>query len=159
MKGNVTAIPLILMVTLSLGIAVLIGWTVLDQIQENTTQDQIDQETLEKGKQAIGVFNLGLIVVNAGFYLASMAFVYRIRTNPIFALPSLLFLSVAVWLSAELANVYMIVAGVPIFQEAANTMSSMTLYFQNLPVATAVLGIMVAILLYGKTRRGEEITV
>lgn len=159
MKGNIQAIPIILVATISLAIAVMAGYTVLDTVQDNTTDQMINQESLKDGKTALTVFNFGIILVNAGFYIASIIFVYQIRTNPIYALPSLLFLAISVWLSAELANIYKILASTGPFQPVANQFGQMTQFMLNYPLFTTAFGFVVVIMLYGKTRSGQEVTV
>jgi glucan phosphoethanolaminetransferase (alkaline phosphatase superfamily) len=138
---------------------VLTGHLILDTIQSNTTQNHIDQDTLDKAQQALGVFDVGIVFVNASFYLASFIFVYQIRSNPIYFVPSFIFLTISVWLSAEIANMYNLIANVSVMQSAANAFPTLNLFYTNLPLITAVLGFGVLIMLYGKTRSGSEVQV
>jgi len=159
MQGNVRAIPLIIMVTFTLSVTVLTSYTVLDSIQENTNDQQIDQETLSQAKNALSVFDFGIIAINATFYIASFIFVYQIPSNPIYTFPALLFGGIGVWFSAEISNVYGIFAQAGPMSEAANAFSNLYLFYSNQAAIVAVLTMVIVIGLYGKTRTGQEVTI
>lgn len=158
-SGNITAIPLILIITFTLTISVLTSYLVLDTIADNTTDQEIKQEPLEKGRDALKVFDMGIVFVNVSFYIASFIFVYQIRSNPIFVIPSFLFLTIAVWFSAEVANVYSYFAHSGPFTSVVNEFTALHAFYNELAVVTAVLGFGILVLLYGKTRSGSEVTV
>lgn len=158
-SGNITAIPLILIITLTLTISVLTSYMVLDKIAANTTDNEIKQEPLEKGKSALEIFDLGIVFVNASFYIASFIFVYQIRSNPIFVIPSFLFLAISVWFSAEVANVYSYFAHTGPFTSVVNNFTALHSFYNELALITAVMGFGILVLLYGKTRSGTEVTV
>lgn len=158
-KGNVRAIPLIIMITFTLSITVLTSYTVLDTIQDNTSDNQIDQETLSSAKSALTVFDYGIVAINATFYIASFIFVYQIPSNPIYTFPALLFGGIAVWFSAEISNVYGLFARAGPMTDAANRFDTLYLYFSNQAEIVAVLTVLVVIGLYAKTRSGQEVSV
>lgn len=157
--GNITAIPIILIVTLTLTISVLTSYLVLDEIIGSTTNDEIRQEPLQDAKSALEIFDLGIVFVNASFYIASFIFVYQIRSNPIYVIPSFLFLTIAVWFSAEVANVYSYFANTGPFTSVVNNFTALHAFYNELALITAVLGFGIIVLLYGKTRSGTEVTV
>jgi len=64
-KGNITNIPLFLALTLSLAISAVVASSILGEIQGATTDQQIRQEPLQEAQNAIGVLDLGVVVVNA----------------------------------------------------------------------------------------------
>jgi len=63
---------LFLGLTLSLAISAVVASSILGEIQGATTDQQIRQEPLQEAQNAIGVLDLGVVVVNASFYLASI---------------------------------------------------------------------------------------
>lgn len=158
-SGNVQAIPLIIMLTFTLSVTVLLSYTVLDAVQDNTNDSQIDQETLQDAKNALSVFDFGIVAINATFYIASFIFVYQIPSNPIYTFPALLFGGIAVWFSAEISNVYALFAQSGPISGAANNFDTLYLYFSNQAEIVAVLSVLIVIGLYAKTRTGQEVTI
>lgn len=158
-QGNVQAIPLIIVAVLTLTIAVLSSQLILNKISANTTQDEIDQDTLNKASTALGVFDLGIVFVNASFFIASFILVYRIPSNPIFVVPAILSLAISVWFAGEMANVYSLFANTGPFTSVANSFPAVNTLYNNYTTITALLGGLMIVLLYGKTRQGREVTV
>jgi len=147
-KGNITNIPLYLALTLSLAITAITASTILGSIQNATTNEQIKQEPLQEAQNALGIFDYGIIMVNASFYLASIILATRIRSNPVFAVPSMIFIGIAVWLSSEIANIYKIFGETPALAQAAGNFQLTTQFMKNLPVITLGLSTVLAIVLY-----------
>lgn len=161
-KGNVSSIPLILIMTFSLTVAVLTGYLVLGEYSDAMSNTPFSEQTehhTDNAASALGIFEIGIILVNVSFYLVSAALVYQITTNPVFALPGILMLAISIWFSAEIANMYQLFTGVPVMQSIMPAFSVTTEFYQNLPVITAALGSLILILLYGKTRQGVETTI
>lgn len=148
MKGNITNIPLFLVLTLSIAVTALTASTVLTSIQDATTDQEIDQEALSQGQAAIGVFDIAVLVVNGSFYLASIILASRIRSNKIYAVPSLIFIGIAVWISSEIANIYYMFGRTPVLADAASNFTLTSTFMQNLPVITLGLSTILAIVLY-----------
>lgn len=155
MKGNITNIPLILIVTLTLAISVLTAYTILGSVIDATDDTMIDQEVLGEAETALGVFDYGIVFVNASFYVASLILGFKIRTSPVFAVPALLFLGLSVWLSAELANIYHLFGLSSPFSAAASSFSVTTQYFQSLPLITVGFGVLLVVVIYTGLGRSE----
>lgn len=153
MKGNITNIPLFLALTLTLAITAVTASTILGSIQGATTDQQIDQEPLQEAQTALGVFDLGIIVVNASFYLVSIILATRIRSNPVFVVPSLIFVAVGVWLSSEIANIYYLFGQTPVISQYASNFSMTSTFMQNLPTITLGLSTILLIVLYSGVGR------
>lgn len=152
-KGNVTNIPLFLALTLSVAISAVVASTVLGSIQDATTDQQIDQEPLKEAQAALGVFDIGVVVINGMFYLASIILATRIRSNPVFMVPSLLFVAVGVWLSSEIANIYYLFGQTPVISQYAANFDLVSTFMQNLPVITLGLSTILLIVLYSGVGR------
>lgn len=148
MKGNIQNIPLYLVLTLSVAIAAVTASTVLGGIQDATNNSQIKQEPLQQGMAAIGVFDIGVLVTNASLYLASIILATRIRSNPVFAVPSLIFVGVGVWMSSEIANIYYLFGQTPVISQYASNFQLTSTFMQNLPVITLGLSTILLIVLY-----------
>lgn len=148
MKGNITNIPLFLALTLTIAITAVTASTILGSIQDATNNNQIKQEPLQQGMNALAVFDIGVLVVNASFYLASIILATRIRSNPVFAIPSLIFVAIGVWLSSEIANIYYLFGQTPQIAQYASSFSLTSTFMQNLPLITLGLSTILLIVLY-----------
>jgi len=148
LKGKITNIPLFLVLTLSIAISALTASTILTEIQGATQDTEINQDTLQKGQNALGIFDAAIVIVNGSFYLASIILATRIRANKVFAIPSLIFIAVAVWLSSEIANIYYIFGQTPTLANAASQFTVTSTFMQNLPVITLGFATIMAIVLY-----------
>jgi len=148
LKGNITNIPLILAATLAVAVSALTASTVLSSIQDSTTNQQIDQEPLQEAQNALSIFDIGIVLVNGGFYLTSIILATKIRTSPVFALPSLIFMAVSIWLSSEVANIYYLFGQSNPISSAASSFQLTSTFMQNLPTITLGLAGLLAIVLY-----------
>jgi len=119
----------------------------------------MDQSILDKGQQALGIFDLGIVSLNAFFYLVSFIFAYRIRTSPVYAIPALISLAVSGFVSMQIANLYAAIARSGPFTAIANGFPAVNFMYNNYLTITLVLGGTLILLLYGKTRTGREVTV
>ena len=155
MKGNITNIPLFLALTLSIAVTALTASTVLTSIQDATTDQDIDQEALSQGEAAVGVFDIAVLVVNGSFYLASIILASRIRSNKIYAVPSLIFIGIGVWISSEIANIYYMFGQTPVLADSASNFTLTSTFMQNLPVITLGLSTILAIVLYTGIGRSQ----
>ena len=147
-KGNITNIPLFLALPLSVAVSAVVASTVLGSIQDATTNQQIDQEPLQEAQTALGVFDVGVVMINGMFYLASIILATRIRSNPVFAVPSLIFVAVGVWLSSEIANIYYLFGQTPVISQYAANFGLISTFMQNLPQITLGLSMILVIVLF-----------
>lgn len=157
--ASVTDIPFIAAATLVLVISVFSGYLVLDEVSQATNNNQIDQSTLDKGKQALTVLNVGIVLVNLFFYIAGFILAYRIRTSPVFALPAIMVLGVSTFISMEISNIYGIFSSVPVFQPVTNVFTTVNTFMGEYATVTAVLGGVLVLFLYGRTRSNREVSV
>lgn len=152
MKGSIYDLPIITITIFAVAIAVLTSTLVLEEIQANTTDDQIDQTTLDKAHSALTVFDEGMVILAAVMYTATLYFSYRLRTHPIYLVPSILFLSISIWISSEVANMYNIFANVQVIQDVANSYPLIYQLQSNWPFVTAGIGILLLVVLYTRSR-------
>jgi len=71
-KGNITNIPIFAALTLIVSISVITAATVMGEIQEATDDTQLDQEQLDNAAGAIKIFDLGIVALNAFFYIGGI---------------------------------------------------------------------------------------
>jgi len=157
--GSVNDIPVIIAATLLLTVTVFTGSLILEKVDANTSSEELDQKALEQGQKALGLFDLGIVSLNAFFYLVSFIFAYRVRTSPVYAVPALISLSVSGFVSMQIANVYAAISRTGPFTAIANSFPSVNFLYNNYLTITLVMGGTLILLLYGKTRTGREVVV
>jgi len=158
--GSVLDISLILMLTLGLIIGVIMAVTVLDKVIDATDDDQIDQDTLEKAKAALTLYDQGIMVVYVGLFVATIVSSLRIPSNPVFLMPAFLFLSLMTWLAAEFSNIIWKFMNVePFLTTVNNSFPTLVVFINNWPTVTFGLGLAVIVALYMKTQRAPEVGV
>jgi hypothetical protein len=141
--------------TLTLAITAVTASTVLGSIIDATSNNEIKQEPLQQGMNALAVFDIGIVVVNASFYLAGILLGVRIRSNPVFAVPALLFIAVGTWLSSEIANIYYMFGQTPVISQYAQNFTMTNTFMSNLPTITLGLSTIMAIVLFTGIGRGR----
>jgi len=104
---------------------------------------------------ALAIFDIGIVMVNASFYLAGILLGVRIRSNPVFAVPALLFIGVGTWLSSEIANIYYMFGQTPVISQYAQNFTLTQTFMSNLPTITLGLSTIMAIVLFTGIGRGR----
>ena len=160
MKGNIANIPIFAALTLVVGISVLTAATVLGEITEATNDEQLSQEHLADASSAIQVFDIGLVLLNAFFYIGGIILGSKVNVSRAFALPAILMLGLAVWLSSELANVYYMFGQAPVISQYASEFTLIQMFMENFPLVTLGLGGLMLIVLYSKIdSNGQRVAV
>lgn len=155
MKGNITNIPIFAALTLVVSISVITAATVMGEIQEATDDSQLDQEQLENAAGAIKIFDLGIVALNAFFYIGGIVLGSRVKTNKAFALPAFLLLGLAVWLSSELANIYYMFGQAPVLGQYASEFTVLQTFMSNFPVITLGLGSLMLLVIFSNLGGGN----
>jgi hypothetical protein len=142
-----------------LAMSAVIGQTVLGEVISATDDSQMDQEILQQASAAIGIFDIGVVVFNASFYLAAIILGSRIKTSKVFALPAVLFLGIGVWLSSEVANIYYRFGQVEAISSYAAEFTLVQQFMANLPVITLGLGSLLIVVFFTGIGNTQEVTV
>lgn len=131
----------------------LAAYTINESMIENSG-DVINTSHLYQAKYAMDVFNPGLIFILVGLIIAMVVGAFTIQTHPVFAVASFLILIFVIILAAVFGNVFSEYVENPQMSEAAASFSTMTLVFQNLPLIILAAGVLIMVVLYGKSGGG-----
>lgn len=157
-KGSFTSSVLIISIVLGLSIGVVLSQTVLDEVQAAGTP--IDAKYLNAAESAISIFDYGIVFITGSMYMVSVILSFRIRTSPIFFFPALVFNGIALWLSAEYANIFWRIINVGgAVTTAANQYGVMVEFMKNFPLIIGGLNLLliIAVLIKPSTvRRGVQ---
>lgn len=156
-KGSVLDIFVIVVIVFSVSIGAILAQKVLTEVQDvnqNMSENtQMNPDILANAKTAVSVFDYGVIFLIGGMYLVAFIFAFNIRSHPIFFIPSLLLLSIATYISAEVANIFYMIANTSGLTTAANQFPTMITLFENLPFIVAGLGVLLIIVMYTQPSR------
>lgn len=107
--------------------------------------------------KSFNVLDAVFLVCTFGFGLTTILLAFQIDTHPAFFFISLLITIISLILSPIFSNVFGTIAKTSAFNTAAESMPFMRLIMQNLPMFILVIGSMVTIVLFAKTRgEGNE---
>lgn len=148
--GSLFDVPFIIGIVFVIALTVLFSHLILTTIIDNTTDDQIDQETLNKAKTAIEIYDFGILLIAAGLFLAAIVFAFLIPTHPLFVFPALIFAAIAIWFSAEIANIFQLVVNVGAMTGTANSFPNMVELFKRYPYIIAFFTMLLIVALYAK---------
>ncbi len=145
---------------LTLAIAAVFTWTVIDQIQTTNTQlgMGLNDSILQSGKNSLQVFDAAgaIVVVILGLGVIYTSFL--IRSHPAFAVVALILLGFQIMVSAILNNVYVqFVNSNSSIASAADNFTLIALIITNLPLITMLMSGLALLFAFGKpaNQQGE----
>lgn len=145
---------------LTLAIAAVFAWTVIDQIQTTNTQLNLglNDSLLQQGKTGLQVFDAAgsIVVVILGLGVIYTSFL--IRSHPAFAVIALILLGFQIMISAILNNVYVqFVQSSASIANAADNFPLIALIITNLPLITMLMSGLALLFAFGKpaNQQGE----
>lgn len=159
-RGTLLDIPVILILIFTLIVGVLMATVILDEVISATDNTQIDQDVLNSAKDALTIYDKGIIVLFVGFFLFTLVTSLRIPSNPVFFVPAFIFLSLSIWLAATFSNVLWQFMNVqPILDTVNANYPTLVVFVENWPTVTAVMGLSVLVALYMKAQRTPEASI
>lgn len=151
MKGSMLDIPIIIAVLAGGIIAVILGAYVLGEFSSAWTFGGDTQTILDAGINAFNVFDYMIVFFAVGVSLFSVASAFFIRTHPIFFIFSVVLLGIVIMFSAQVSNALDIFLTVPLLAATVNDFPLTLTLARNLPFFSLIVGIMIAIAMYGKS--------
>ncbi len=144
---DIIMIPVILGIIM---IPVYINYTVIDRFNTELVNYTIASQPLAEGLTAMEVFDTMIIFTVVGVGIAAAILAASVRTHPAFSVISILILVMFVSVAAWMATIYYEIQNAPQLATAANALDNFVRVNNNLPILTAVLGVIVLIALYAK---------
>lgn len=151
MKGSMLDIPVILILLMTGIITVIVVALVVGSINDAWPMADESKDILEAGVSSIYLFDYGVLLLAVGASLFSIISAYYVRSHPIFFIFSMIMLSIVIMFSAVVTNVlYAFVTATPIVV-IANSFPYSVILITNLPLFSLIVGILIAIAMYGKS--------
>jgi len=155
-QGNVRDL-----ITVATGlIFIVVGWIagtlLLDQVAATNTAltTGVSGQVIADAQAALGIMDYGIVVVIGAIYLAAIVSALRIPSRPIFIIPSILFVIISGFVSAEFSNVlWKFVNAAPMVTDAANQYPVMLQVVKNFPLIQVGVGFLIIIALYVRRPR------
>lgn len=150
-KASLLDTLMIPIVVLSLLIVMLIMWTVLNAFPA----DFIDTYFIDTGKNIYTILDKALIFIIVSLIIGAAALASQVRTHPVFAIPAMILIAVAVFITAQIANVAYYVSTAPQFITAANEFTTTMFIVDNMPKLVLAAGVVIALALYARPRSSQ----
>lgn len=158
MKGSIADMPLVIVVMVALSITIFAIYMIMGGLHERfSAVPELNETYLEKGMNAMEIFNTGFIMIFVVFYIVLGVMGYFLRTHPIFLVPSLMVLFLMIWVSGPIANTFLEIADEPVFAETVTEFGIIIFIFQNFPLFNLVFGTLVIILTFAIPRTEEGV--
>lgn len=150
MKGSVQDVMFISLVVLILGILVVSGYLALSYI----TGTVIDQNgVVTDTRNALLTFDSMFMFLLVFLSIGALAGAALVRSHPIFLAVDLLLIIIMVFVGSALTNVYYTFASTTQIATSAAAFPNVLFIIEHLPHYIALMGIMIAIVYYGKGRQ------
>lgn len=134
-------------------VSVFIVALVLVEFDANWPFTGESKTVLEKGVQAIYIFDQMIIVYALGISMFSIVSAFFIRSHPVFFVFSVLLLALAIFFSAQMANAINAFMLQEPFAAIVNNFPMALTLVRNFPLFSLLIGVLIAIATYAK---GEE---
>lgn len=135
------------------GVSLLVAMKMHDGLVSNSTVFA-NSAAMDAVATSLGILDYGVVFLTVGLFVVSIVLATRIPTNPVFFPISLLSLALSVFVSAQLANVYLVIADTSAFQAIANSLPFTTRILSNFPLVIGVGGFMLILGLYARESGG-----
>jgi len=159
-KGSALDIIILTAIILALGIVIVVGTHIKDNILpefQSALSDTTAQGVIGEVDAAFAVFDYVFIGVVLGMGAAAIVTAYLIPTHPAFFFISILLLMVALLLAPTFSNVFRTLTDDVEFSAIVDSYAMMKLVFENLPIFILMFGMLVMVATYAKITRGDEV--
>lgn len=152
-KGSMSDLVTVAVTVFVFGISLLMAMKMHDGLVSNS-QVFADSQAMDAVATSLGILDYGAVFLAVGLFVVSIVLATQIATNPVFFPISLLSLAISVFVSAQLANVYLVIADTNAFQAVANALPFTTKLLGNFPLVIGVGGFMIILALYAREGGG-----
>jgi len=153
MKGSMLDLPVIISLLLGGAMTILLVFFVVSEITNNFPATETDAlYVLQKGVSAVNVFDYMFVFFAVGLGMFSVISAFFIDSHPIFFILSVIILiPIVILTSAQMTNAFDAFISTSVFSSVANSFPYTVLLMRNLPLFCLILGILVAIVMHGKS--------
>jgi len=157
-KGSVLDIIVGVVLIVAVSIAVLFAHFLIVEFNKNYTgpRDNGFNQTMADGKQAIQIFDYGIVFVLGGLMLATIILAFYIPTHPVLFTFSLIVLIIALLITGIYSNLFVKIATTPQLQGTTNQFPVLYHMIKNLPVIVLGYGIILTIVMYTAGKKGKR---
>jgi len=121
-------------------------------VTTDTLTEPVARDVIDKGATAIALNDLLLVVLLGGLTISLLVSAYFIPSHPVMLLPSILFLVLAVLVSAQISNVYVAFGQTSLMNATYNNLPAAGYVLQYLPIIMSVIGGLFILVMFGKAR-------
>ncbi len=157
-KGSLIDLFLIIIIIFSFAIVFLFAGFIMTEFKNvvNESDVPLNITYFEKGEQALQGFDSGLVIIAFGGLIAIIIAAFMNKIHPIFFIPAFIVFLILILIAPIFTNVFDAIATSDTLVDTANDYSLMVTFMRNIPIFALVGGIMVMIVLYGKSRGGSS---
>jgi len=146
-------IPAIVVLT-AVGIAVLFGYLVLDEFDQNfdyENRTETFNQTIDRTQTTLQSFDYMLVFVMGGLFISTILLAFFIPSHPALFAVSFILLAVIVMLGGIYSNMFVKIADASPIQTTTNQFPILYQTMKNLPMIILGFGAVLAIVMYSST--------
>jgi len=147
-KGTITDVIFIAVFLTIFAVVLIFGYHVYSQFIGAGLDDTI----LNKGTNALRIFNYGFLMIVLGAGGASIAGAFMIDSHPIFFVFTTFIFLIFIIIGAVLTNVFDAIITVESISTTATDFNIIITVLRNIPLLMTIWGILLSIVLYGKMK-------
>ena len=156
-KGSIMDLLFLCVIAFIFGLGVIVSYHIVTQINATATLGTDATYILTKSQTAIGTFNYGFLIIFFGLGIATIIFAFMIPSHPIFIISGLLTLVVLMIIIPIYSNAFESITTSPELSTAAASFGMMNYVMSELPLFSAVIGVIILIVMFIKWRgQGTE---
>lgn len=149
-KGSILDIIVGVVLIIAVSIAVLFSHFLIVEFNQNYSGPRHSgfNQTMEEGKQAVEMFDYGIVFVLGGLMLATIILAFYIPTHPVMFAFSLIVLIIALLITGIYSNLFIKIATTSQLRSTTNQFPILYHMIENLPVIVLGYGIILTIVMY-----------
>jgi len=151
-EGSVQDLFYIAAYIFSFGVTLIVASQLLNSLQSHSFF--AGKAPIEAAATSLGILDYGMIFLTVGMFVASILLAASIPANRVFLPISLLTLVIAVFVSAQLGNVYTAIASTGAFEEVVSTLPWASEILYNFPFLIGVGGFLIILAMYTRDSGG-----
>lgn len=161
-RGSARDVILLVVILLVLGLGFLlfhkVANDVVDKMQDTEiiSDSPIANSTLTTAGELTDHMDWLFVVVYVGFLIGLIISGFLVETHPIFFIVYVILFIIAIFLSAMVGNIWYLTSTSSAFTTTVTKFSITDFMMGKLPLFTGIAGMIGLIIIYARSRRGEE---
>lgn len=151
----VLEIAIILVIALVLSVTIFVAGMINNAVIDKFDEKNVSSQYNRQAGYALDALATGFSLIIVGLFLGAAILAYFLTEHPIFAFFSIILLVVMIIISAIISNVFESFSSSSVFTSQTSQYTILTEIMSKLPIITLILGSIIIIAMFAKSREGQ----